>query len=46
VAVFPIAEDLVLPFIKRYELRFDIIQVIIIVPLFDVMMLVALLSVH
>jgi hypothetical protein len=46
VAVFPIAEDLVLPLVKRYELRFDIVQVIIIVPLVNVMMLVALLRVH
>ena len=45
-AVLPVAEDLLLPLVKRYELRFDIIQVIIIVPLIHVMMLVALLRVH
>jgi hypothetical protein len=46
VAVLPVAEDLVLPLVKRYELRFHIIEVIIIVPLIQIMMLMAFLRIH
>jgi hypothetical protein len=46
VAVLPVAEDLVLPLVKRYELRFHIIEFIIIVPLIQIVILEALLRVH
>ena len=45
-AVLTVAEDLVLPLVKGYELRLHIIQVIVIVPLFQIMMLMALLRIH
>lgn len=45
-AVLPVTEDLVLPLVKRYELRFHIDEVIIIVPLIQIVMLEALLRVH
>ena len=45
-AVLPVAEDLVLPLVKRYKLRFHIIEVIIIVPLIQIVMLIAFLRVH
>jgi hypothetical protein len=46
VAVLPVPEDLVLPLVKRNELRFHIVKVIIIVPLIQIVMLEALLRVH
>ena len=45
-AVLPVPEDLVLPLVKRYELRFHIIEFIIIVPLIQIVILEALLRVH
>ena len=46
-AVLPVAEDLVLPLIERYELRFHIIEVIIIIiHLIQMMVIMAFLRVQ